>query len=54
MPMPKAGDELLFFDVKAKKKFKSKNWKIITKKGRKFAVAKAPSGIDAYRILGKA
>jgi len=54
MAIPKIGEELAFFDVKGKKKFKSKNWKMVTKKGRRFAVAKAPSGIDAYRILGKA
>jgi predicted AlkP superfamily phosphohydrolase/phosphomutase len=54
MAMPKAGEELSFYDVKGKKKFKSKQWKTVNKKGRKFAVAKAPSGIDAYRILGKA
>lgn len=47
-------EELSFYDVKGKKKFKSSNYKVVTKKGRKFAVAKAPSGIDAYRILGKA
>jgi hypothetical protein len=54
MPMPKLGEELGFYDVKGKKKFKAKQWKVVTKKGRKFAVAKAPSGIEAYRILGKA
>jgi hypothetical protein len=53
-PQPKPGEEIAFFDVKAKKKFKAKQWKVVVKKGRKFAVAKAPSGIDAYRILGKA
>ena len=54
MAIPKIGEELAFFDVKGKKKFKSKNWKMVIKKGRRFAVAKAPSGIEAYRILGKA
>jgi predicted AlkP superfamily phosphohydrolase/phosphomutase len=54
MVMPKLGEELAFYDVKGKKKFKTKQWKMVTKKGRKFAVAKAPTGIDAYRILGKA
>ena len=47
-------EELSFYDVKGKKKFKSSDYKIVTKKGRRFAVAKAPTGIDAYRILGKA
>ena len=47
-------ETLTFYDVKGKKKFKSNNYKIVQKKGRRFAVAKAPTGIDAYRILGKA
>jgi len=47
-------DTLAFYDVKGKKKFNSDQYTIVTKKGRRFAVSKAPSGIDAYRILGKA
>jgi|TARA_B100001971_G_C18179178_1_gene531734 hypothetical protein len=47
-------EELSFYDVKGKKKFKATEYKIVVKKGRRFAVAKAPTGIDAYRILGKA
>ena len=47
-------EELSFSDVKGKKKFKSSSYKIVTKSGRRFAVAKAPTGIDSYRILGKA
>ena len=47
--------ELSFYDMKGKKKFKSSNYKIVTRKvrgkDRKFAVAKAPSGISAWRIL---
>lgn len=50
--MPKA--KLKFYDVKAKKSFMSSNYKMVTKKGRRFAVAKAPSGIMAYRIVGMA
>lgn len=46
-------DPLGFYDLKSKKKFKSSNYKIVTKKKRRFAVAKAPSGIDSYRIIGK-
>jgi hypothetical protein len=46
--------ELSFYDLKAKKKFKSKNYKYVVKKGRRFAVCKAPSGIQSYRIVGKA
>ena len=49
-------EELSFYDLKAKKKFKSSNYKIVTKKvngnSRRFAVAKAPSGIMSWRILG--
>jgi len=48
--MPK----LKFYDVKAKKSFISDKYKIVRKKGRRFAIAKSPySGIDAYRILGR-
>jgi len=47
-------ETLSFYDVKGKKKFKSDKYKIVTKKGRRFAIAKAPTGIDSYRILGKA
>lgn len=46
-------EELSFYDVKGKKKFKSSKYKVVTKKGRKFAIAKAPTGIDAWRIVGK-
>jgi hypothetical protein len=42
---------LSFYDVKAKKKFTSNKYKIVHKGKRWFAVAKAPSGIDAYRIV---
>ncbi len=45
--MPK----LSFYDVKAKKKFMTDKFKVVKKKGRNFAVAKAPSGIEAYRII---
>lgn len=52
-------EELSFYDVKGKQKFKSSDYRLETrtsKAGRKtrFAVAKAPSGIEAWRILGKA
>jgi len=45
--------KLKFYDVKAKKSFMTDKYKMVTKKGRKFAVAKAPSGIEAYRIVSK-
>ena len=44
---------LQFYDLKAKKKFTSNMYKVVVKSGRRFAVCKAPSGIDSYRILGK-
>ena len=48
------GTELNFYDVKGRQKFNSSKYRIVVKSGRRFAVAKAPSGIDAYRIIGKA
>ena len=47
-------EKLKFYDVKGKKKFTSDKYKIVEKKGRRFAVADAPSGIKAWRIMGKA
>ena len=47
-------EKLSFYDVKGKKKFNSDKYEIKVKKGRKFAVADAPSGIKAWRILGRA
>ena len=53
--MPCGKEELKFYDVKAKKSFKTDSYKIVVKKKRKFAVAKSPlSDISAWRILGKA
>lgn len=46
-------EELSFYDVKGKEKFLSTKYKIVNKNGRRFAVAKAPSGIEAWRIIGK-
>jgi translation initiation factor IF-3 len=48
----KKQEMLSFYDVKGKKKFKSADYKIKVKSGRRFAVAKAPSGIEAWRIIG--
>jgi len=46
---------LKFYDVKAKKIFYADEYKLVTKRTRsgmrKFAIAKAPSGIDSYRIV---
>jgi hypothetical protein len=44
-------DSLKFYDLKKKKAFTSTKYKLVTKKGRNFAVAVAPSGCDAYRIV---
>lgn len=46
-------EKLSFYDLKGKKKFTSSDWKVVTRGGRRFAVCKAPSGIDSWRILGK-
>lgn len=51
--------ELKFYDVKAKKGFMSDKFRITTRKNPRtgkttyFAVAKAPSGIEAWRIISK-
>jgi hypothetical protein len=52
--MSKMAEKLSFYDLKSKKKFNTDKYKIVTKKGRRFAVATAPSGIPSWRILGKA
>jgi len=44
-------EKLKFFDLKAKKPFFSDKYKFVIKKGRNFAVCKAPSGVDSYRIV---
>ena len=48
-------EKLSFYDVKSKKKFTTDDYRIVTKKGRRFAVAKSKSGPhECWRILGKA
>jgi hypothetical protein len=47
-------EKLSFYDLKAKKKFTTSTYKLTKKSGRNFAVAKAPSGCDAYRIVAGA
>jgi hypothetical protein len=49
----KAGRELIFYDLKSKKKFKSKNYSYKTRGGKRFAVTDAPSGIKAWRIVSQ-
>ena len=45
--------KLKFYDLKGKKVFFTTKWKTkIGKGGRKFAIAKAPSGCNACRIIG--
>ncbi len=47
-----AKQELEFFDVKSKKKFKTSEYKIVDKKGRKFAVTKSKSGPhECWRVV---
>lgn len=49
------GMEILeFYDLKGKRKFQTNRYKIVIRNKRRFAVAKAPSGIMSWRILGAA
>lgn len=45
--------KLKFYDLKKRKAFTTDVYKVRTKKGRHFAVAKAPSKIEAWRIISK-
>lgn len=44
-------ESLKFYDLKKKKAFTTSSYKLVTKSGRHFAVATAPSGCKAYRIV---
>jgi hypothetical protein len=50
-------EKLKFYDVKGKKKFTSDKYKYVTKKTKRgpvrFAVTKAPSGIESWRIVSR-
>lgn len=46
-------EKLKFFDLRTRKKFMSNDYKLSKKKGRHFAIAKAPSGILSYRIVSE-
>jgi len=46
--------ELKFYDLRAKKSFMTSKYTVKIIKGRRFAVATAPSGVTSYRIMGKA
>lgn len=49
-----AKQELEFFDVKSKKKFKANEYKIVNKGGRFFAVTKSKSGPhECWRVVSK-
>ncbi len=49
-----AKQELEFFDVKTKNKFKTGEYKIVNKGGRNFAVAKSKSGPhECWRVVSK-
>lgn len=49
-----AKQELEFFDVKSKDKFKTTEYKIVNKSGRNFAVAKSKSGPhECWRVVSK-
>ena len=44
---------LTFWDMKGKKKFATSAYRYKFVKGKKFAVAKAPSGATAWRIVSR-
>lgn len=44
--------KLKFFDLKRKRSFSTNKYSYKIRAGRKFAVAKAPSGVKSWRILG--
>lgn len=47
-------EEVEFYDVKTKKKFKTTDYRIEEKKGRFFAVAKSPEGThECWRVVSK-
>ncbi|MDD5700161.1 MAG: hypothetical protein PHH00_03140 [Candidatus Nanoarchaeia archaeon] len=49
-----AKQELEFFDVKTKDKFKTCEYRIVNKGGRNFAVAKSKSGPhECWRVVSK-
>ncbi len=49
-----AKQEIEFFDVKTKGKFKTVDYRIVEKGGRNFAVAKSKSGPhECWRVVGK-
>lgn len=45
--------KLKFYDFGAKQSFTTSKYKIVMKKGRKYAVADAPSGSKSWRAVKK-
>lgn len=51
--MVKNKENYSFYDVKTKKKFVPKEYRIEVRNKRRFAVAKNPkSGVECWRVLG--
>jgi len=49
-----AKEQVEFYDVKTKKKFKTSEYRIEVRSGRSFAVAKSPDGPhECWRVVGK-
>jgi len=49
-----AKEELEFYDVKSKKKFKTSDYRIVDKSGRMFAVTKSHAGThECWRVVSK-
>ena len=49
-----AKENLEFYDVKSKQKFKTNDYKIVNKGGRMFAVTKSKSGPhECWRVVSK-
>lgn len=46
-------EKLKFYDLKGRRTFTSSNYKLKTKGKTKFAVTRAPSGIQSWRIIGR-
>ncbi|MFW6230559.1 MAG: hypothetical protein ACOC32_00890 [Nanoarchaeota archaeon] len=47
-------EEIEFYDVKSKSKFKTTEYRVEERNGRFFAVTKSPSGdYECWRVLGK-
>ena len=47
-------DEIEFYDLKSKSKFKATEYRLEERKGRFFAVTKSPTGdYECWKVLGK-